>query len=800
MPGGGQTINPTGRVLSLQTPFELNGSILGNLLITIDAEDSISFESEALMGFLRDRVSGELIERLQDLSERDVITIDALTSVDINTDFDMGSLTITMQIPTKLLVQRTLKIRGGSGRSEDLADPSGVSGYLNFRSLLSRSSSADVVSTELVGVLDSEIRLGGPALAFAIALADDEDQADRVSVTRQYTRLVIDSPNRESRMTFGDIDIRSGRLLASPQLIGFSIERDYDLSPSRIVKPTGQRQFSLARPSKVTLVTNGRKQRTFDLDAGNYNVSDIPLAEGYNNLLLQVEDDTGQIEEFDFSTLFTSELLAKGEIDYAFSVGWLATSGGGSPNYLRDELAMGGFIRYGALDTLTLGHSLQLSDSLAIVDTEGVQATRFGPWSAAVGLSLPRNQEVGWAVSTEFTNTTSLGVAEVSWNAGFEISSSEYQRSLRAAAEPIEADDDTLSAFFGIAAALPGQRQFSGEAVHIRQNGVERNVVNAALSGNLSLGRGVFWALRFRHEKSSTDFSSASHTESNNVTFALNYQFDRAHQFSSLLSSDGPLAELSASRQIKSGLVGGYNLGFVSSFEADRERDTELFLGYTGNRFEAQLNHSVRRQLDENSESSSSAARLSTSLVFADGAIALSRPVSDSFAIIGTHATLGDRTLRLSPGNDSEIARSDWLGPAVVPDLGLFNTRPINYNVDDLPLGYDLGAGVFFVAPPRAGGYQLEVGSAAVITVIGTLVDELGGESINLTSGTATSVLDTSSEPVLFFTNRAGKFALSGVAPGDYTVELYSDPVRSFTLTIPSDGTTLYRAGTITVP
>ena len=111
-----------------------------------------------------------------------------------------------------------------------------------------------------------------------------------------------------------------------------------------------------------------------------------------------------------------------------------------------------------------------------------------------------------------------------------------------------------------------------------------------------------------------------------------------------------------------------------------------------------------------------------------------------------------------------------------------------------------MGAGAFYVAPPRGGGYQLEVGSAAVITVIGILVNELDGTSINLTSGSAVSVLEPSSEPVVFFTNRTGKFALSGVAPGDYKIELFSDPVRQFILTIPDDDTTFYRAGKILVP
>jgi outer membrane usher protein FimD/PapC len=140
------------------------------------------------------------------------------------------------------------------------------------------------------------------------------------------------------------------------------------------------------------------------------------------------------------------------------------------------------------------------------------------------------------------------------------------------------------------------------------------------------------------------------------------------------------------------------------------------------------------------------------------------------------------------------------MGKAVIPDLGLYKPRSINYDVDDLPIGYSLDEGAFFVKPPRGAGYRFTVGSDAVITVVGVLLDESSGEPLSLLSGSAQSESDPEKSPIVFFTNRAGKFALSGVASGKYRIELNDEPKRQFTVVIPDDSPTWYRPGKINVP
>jgi len=787
-----QTINPTGRTLTLQTPLELNGSVLGNLLTTIDKSDTISFETASLLAYLRERISEDLYNNLTALNQTQITAAD-LSALGIETRFDLGSLSVALDISAGQLAQRKLTITENRQFSEELSTPKGISGYANFRGLLSRRSSGESgqARTDAVAAVDSEIRFGGPVLEFSFELSDGNKFANQSVFERQYTRLVIDLPERESRVAFGDVEIKPGFLSTSTPLVGFSIERDYALTPGRIVKPTGQRKFTLTSPSKVTLIANNRTLRSFNLAAGNYDISDIPLAEGYNNLVLQVEDNSGRVEEIDFSTVFAGDLLAKGEIDYAFSAGFLTTLEGGTIKY-QDEFASSGFIRYGALESTTIRHSLQLSDSLAIIETDGVTATRVGPLSTAIGLSLDSDRQVGWAVSAQIASARSASA--ISWSAGVEAQSNRFKSTLGDTVIFDEPTDKTLAGFLGVSTSLSDRRQLSGTVTHRTQDGDNRTALTASLSGDLSFGHGLRWLLRLRHEENGTG------SDSTNLTLALNYQYDQTQSFDSLFSNVGPVAEVGATRRSKPGLVGGYDLDFVSRIEAQETADAELNLGYSGNRFETELSHSVQSELETDTDSAITRARLSSAIVFADRSVSVSRPVTNSFAIVKTHNTLGDRTLRLSPGTNGEIARSDRLGPAVIPDLGLYNTRSLSYSVDDLPIGYDLGTGVFFVAPPRGAGYSLEVGSAAVITVIGTLIDATAGESINLTSGTATPVHKSSFNPVEFFTNRTGKFALSGIAPGDYDIVLSSSPERRFKLHIPPEAPTLYRAGTISVP
>jgi outer membrane usher protein len=52
-------------------------------------------------------------------------------------------------------------------------------------------------------------------------------------------------------------------------------------------------------------------------------------------------------------------------------------------------------------------------------------------------------------------------------------------------------------------------------------------------------------------------------------------------------------------------------------------------------------------------------------------------------------------------------------------------------------------------------------------------------------------------EPVVLFTNGAGRFGAQGLAPGRWRIEMATDPPQHFILEIPPDTSGLFRAGTL---
>jgi hypothetical protein len=76
------TINPTGRTLSLQTPLVLNGSVIGSLLTEIDPDDTISFDATSFINLLEQYISNTTKAELIRITEANgTIRAKGLTSI-----------------------------------------------------------------------------------------------------------------------------------------------------------------------------------------------------------------------------------------------------------------------------------------------------------------------------------------------------------------------------------------------------------------------------------------------------------------------------------------------------------------------------------------------------------------------------------------------------------------------------------------------------------------------------------------------------------------------------------------------
>ena len=221
---------------------------------------------------------------------------------------------------------------------------------------------------------------------------------------------------------------------------------------------------------------------------------------------------------------------------------------------------------------------------------------------------------------------------------------------------------------------------------------------------------------------------------------------------------------------------------------------------YRDQRFDAAFHTNLDNpRKDAQSRTRTAEFDVATALVFAGGHVGVSRPVSDSFALVVPHENLEDHEIGLNPNQGGYLAEVDWMGPAVLPDVGSYEYNTVVVEVPELPYGYDLGDETPTVFPRLTSGALVVVGTDATVLLGGTLVDNLD-QPLALQAGEVRRVDDAGAVPAQFFTNRAGKFRIDGARPGDYVVRLYALPGLEFGIAIPPDAEGLYDVGTLVVP
>ena len=129
-------------------------------------------------------------------------------------------------------------------------------------------------------------------------------------------------------------------------------------------------------------------------------------------------------------------------------------------------------------------------------------------------------------------------------------------------------------------------------------------------------------------------------------------------------------------------------------------------------------------------------------------------------------------------------------------DISSYDNSAISVDVEDLEPGYDIGAGLVVFFPSYRSGYSVMIGTAANISVIATLLDQQQ-QPLALQVGVAVCSDNTEKEHK-FFTNKSGRFALTGLTPCSYEVTLNNSEKSQFILDV-KEGEQLQRKGKIYV-
>ena len=531
---------------------------------------------------------------------------------------------------------------------------------------------------------------------------------------------------------------------------------------------------------------NGQLVRRLELDPGTFDLKDFPFTQGANDVRLTITDDVGRTESFNFDIFLDQAQLAGGLSEFGLYAGVLAPLGRRGPVY-SDDMAFSGFYRRGLSDNLTLGVNAQADRGGWMGGVEAVVATPIGSFGGFASASQVDGFGKGWASILTFqrTITRRSGGADA-LSLSFETRSRDFA--------PI-----------GVGVPSNPYRYVAGASY----NGAISDALYAGLDARYSRGRGSEpnvgslratggWRISPRlNLTGDISYERAGRQDHVGVFLSLVFRLDRASSVRADYDSRGDRKRLTYQTYRGSG-TGAYN------FSADVEHSglgiaTTANGIYYSNRAELGFSHfgTFERDLG-GSTGQRTSLRFGTSLAFADGSVSVGRPIQDSFAIIRAHPSLKDADIFVDANGRFSTANSGALGTALQPSLSSYSERNLLVTAPDAPIGTDLGEGSFRLLPPYRSGYRLTVGSDYMVSAVGRLIGA-NGEPIALVAGSAVEEAHPEREAVPLFTNSAGRFGVTGLAPGRWQIILSDADRTRFDLTIPEGAERTIAVGDLVV-
>lgn len=138
---------------------------------------------------------------------------------------------------------------------------------------------------------------------------------------RLDTALLLDFPEDTARFTLGDSVSTSGTLGDAVRFSGFHWATDYATRPGLTPYALPAVSGTATMPSTVELYVNNALVQRTNVDAGPFQLNNIPVPVGEGAVDLRMRDMTGQIQQLSMPYLVSPELIAAGLTTVDFEAG-----------------------------------------------------------------------------------------------------------------------------------------------------------------------------------------------------------------------------------------------------------------------------------------------------------------------------------------------------------------------------------------------------------------------------------------------------------------------------------------------
>ena len=782
---GGQDRRQT---VILTLPVLRNDSPIGEIEASVTRDGAVQYESFSLVRVLEPLVSDAGKGKLASaIASEPFVGPDRLREYGFDLAFDMARLEVVLVgISTDLLLaQRLPTSRNPVQQLAPTIEAADFSAYLNLAGSFEYNEGIGEGGLRNPEILAfGAARMGRFGLHYDGGLTDEG--TDGYRPYRRFVRGTYDLDERNLRASAGDLQVESLGILGTQLIGGIGIERGRRLfDPFDPLFRLGGRRLRIDSPSTIEIVNNGEVVRSISVDQGVYDLEDLPLVFGSNDVDIVIRDAAGRTSVTSFDYFFDPVDLEVGDYEFGAYVGLVSDLSSLEPDY-DGGIAAAGYYRRALNASLLVGAGLQVSESVQAGAAQIEWVPQFFPGVLRSQLAVSSgSQGFGYAtrLGYRWADATPAGSRQISVTFDYEDPNFE----LIGRPQFLNQERFSLSGSYGQSF---GSKTYLSAGVNLFKLGgssLRQTVYADVIHQFTPQLRGTVGAEYGKNDGFDNSFG---------IQVGVTWLFGRNSRADAAFESRRDLYRATFNRA-QDDRVGAF--GYDASVQhSDGRASADASLRYRGNRFDGRLAVSGAGEgISGITDNRRVQLQLATSLAVADGTFGVGRPITDGFTLVSVHPSIdGEAIVGNNLNNGEYQGRSGILGAAVLPNLTGYQTREITYDIDSTDEVYDVGNGVDRVRVRTGGGAQLTIGSARYVSAIGTLVS--GDNPVSLASGSVSSESDEGFEPLPFFTNSVGRFSVIGLAAGErYRVRLRDG--REFFIEVPDDNGGLYKVEIVTI-
>jgi outer membrane usher protein len=570
---------------------------------------------------------------------------------------------------------------------------------------------------------------------------------------RERTRFTYDRPSEFLRYTLGDITYPTIGYLETKQMGGAGVTKEFSLAPRFNASPTGRTQFFLEKDSQVSIYINSQLSKVVNLKAGTYNLDDLPIRTGFNEIRIESRDVFGNIDVIEFPIIHSATLLRPGLSYYTHNLGYDSELVDSSLVY-TSKPRVTSFYKYGFSKSLSAGYFLDGSEEGSLLGGEA--SFTLGVGTANYEIAQTSSGETsGMASRFSYRSADTSKSRLRSW--GF---SHEYRDPYFNSDDPT-VSNETSHTFSGFSAfLLPAAFRLTlGTQIGARR-------LDGVFSMNLftqvykALGREWNFSFRFSRERGfEEDWENHA-----NLSVVWNPFSGGSINVNRDLSEGTSQVNLQGNSER---FVGGIN--YYDDVGDDSRLNAKAF-------YESPVAYFGADHTQSNlgpSESHSSTLQVSSALIGAGSTWAISTPTKGSFAIFERGKGLKGVPLYANGIGVDDSEAFSTRGAISLPHLNAYTPKPVNIYADVTEdIYFDLDKSQFTLLPTYKSGHLIKLRVISEMYVSGK-IEISKGKPLALKAGEFCKTASPQEDCLLFFTNENGEFDLEGAEPGDYSVKVY---------------------------